>query len=119
MSKKTKVLKLCIIILCIFEFVFGVIEAKYLIDYVQFDNGCYKVWRWLTIGSGINILSSLLCLGFLASFKIKNKYNYCTLFKIQSSQIVTSTWSIIVYFDMDDSCRNFWITMCPELYKFI
>jgi hypothetical protein len=78
---------------------------------------------WITATSIIDLLSFILCLGYLVSvfrnFSDRTQTKWKIMQVFHFSQIVIVFWSISTYFNIDNDCRTNWKNSAPEICSFV
>lgn len=114
--------------LSFFELALGISEAYYGAFYSQYEDQCHQIWGWIVASCVLNIVIPIItCCGLTVLFNNNsnnhhNHNNKKKLYILQYAhlgQFIIGIWSVATYYNINDSCYNFWTTNAPELWTFV
>lgn len=105
--------------LCVF--VFGISEAVFITKYNKLDHECGSIREWILAASIMNICVPIMTgCGMLIYNDGDGRCNKNTLFMLlKTGQSIVAIWSVITYFTINPTCRDFWTNNAPELWTFV
>lgn len=109
-----------VILLSLYEFSLGVSEAVYLSRYSEFSSGCQGIWGWIVAACVINICVPVFtCCGLTGLSDDEKKDKSFLLQALQIGQLVIAIWSCVTYYNISNSCQDFWTSNAPQLWTFV
>lgn len=123
MSAASECVTLCavvfVVLLSFYEFSLGVAEAVFLARYSEFSSGCQGIWGWIVAACVINICVPVFTCCGLTGFADDKKDKSLLLQGLQIGQLVIAIWSAVTYYNINNSCHDFWSSNAPELWTFV
>lgn len=110
-----------VILMSFFAFVLGIAEAVYSSRYNQYANQCSQIWGWIVASCTINIIipvSTCCGLSIVLSNNSEKDKNVVLEFA-QIGQLIIAIWSAVAYYNISDSCYNFWTTNAPQMWTLV
>lgn len=115
-----------IMVICsLFEFCVGISEAIFLSRYHQFNDACRDIWNWILAACIINISGPVFTgCGINTALKVlfddgDKEAESVGLQIVHIVYIVVMIWSTVTYYEINNSCRDFWVSNAPELWTFV
>jgi hypothetical protein len=103
-----------IFIVSLFDLCVGISEAIFLSKYSQFDDECRQIWAWILVGCIVNFIIPI----FAICAKIFQDYRTILQFA-RIGYYVVGIWSLVTYYNINNSCYSFWTSSAPELWTFV
>lgn len=106
-------------IVSLYMFLLGISEAVFVGKYDEYNNECRQIRQWITAAAIFNICIPIFtCFGLIPLFSKKEKRQEVENF-LQIGMFIISIWSAVTYFNINESCHEFWTSNAPELWTFI
>ena len=119
------VLKRMIVFFMFFDFAFSIRELVFLYNHREFrfdtvsdkvsDGVCQNIWQVVASACATNIFTIFCFICCISFEKTKEEVDYL---RLRLGSVHITAYSMIMYFNINTSCSDFWISNTPNIWMF-
>lgn len=108
------------VVLSLYKFAIGIAEGIIAAQTVNMQGGCENEWNFVLASSTINICCSVMSFCGLYVFLDKKDFNKFKMLRIfMLGHIACGIYAIVIYFMINNSCKEYWKSNAIEELYFV